>query len=384
MTLVTQAAGCQRSQFRNLNPRTRPCVACLRFTAILLLCLLPRFGSADEWSLRPADSAASANATQLLAELQQAAIDPSHKVWAGQNMGHSNRSLVAGYRRNVERLVQQTGRFPQVLGLDYGYDRVGVGYPEANQLLVDHWNRHGIVSISMHPRNPWRWSNVHDTTVGSVDVLLRKGTAANRRWTGTLDHVAKGISRLQDEDVVVLWRPLHEMNGTWFWWSGASRGKRVTPKEYRRIWRHMFHYFRDTHQLHNLLWVYAPSAVYGKPQRPVNDYYPGDCFVDVVGLDYYGDPASEVLRRGLDELSQLGNPVVIAEFGFNHEPSTVEDNRRLIHAVSHLAVKPVYVMYWHSWANRPVAIVDHRNAAELVPAAAARGTRSDDLPVPTP
>jgi mannan endo-1,4-beta-mannosidase len=47
----------------------------------------------------------------------------------------------------------------------------------------------------------------------------------------------------------------------------------------------MFYYFTNTKNLHNILWVYSPDQSRAEPSK----YYPGDSYVDIVGLDVYTD-----------------------------------------------------------------------------------------------
>src|SRR5690349_8829219 len=112
----------------------------------------------------------------------------------------------------------------------------------------------------------------------SSPSATRSSSLSHRRWLKELDRVAEGLEQLKKAGVVVLWRPFHEMNGDWFWWNGKD------PDTFIKLWRQMFDYFTTTKQLDNLLWVYSPN--HGKK---TTDYYPGDRYVDIVGLDAYTD-----------------------------------------------------------------------------------------------
>jgi mannan endo-1,4-beta-mannosidase len=59
------------------------------------------------------------------------------------------------------------------------------------------------------------------------------------------------LKQLADARVPVLWRPLHEIDGSWFWWTDAE-----TPENTAALWRLMFDYFVNERELHNLIWVY--------------------------------------------------------------------------------------------------------------------------------
>lgn len=129
-----------------------------------------------------------------------------------------------------------------------------------------------------------------------LETLLTPGHETHVRWMHELDILAAGLAELQDAGVAVLWRPFHEVNGDWFWWGGKK------PETFIRVWRHMFEYFTKTKGLNNLLWVYGPN--HGKHTA---EYYDGDAYVDIVGLDAYTDFVDPKHILGYPEVARLPN-----------------------------------------------------------------------------
>ena len=119
-----------------------------------------------------------------------------------------------------------------------------------------------------------------------------------------LDDIAAGLQQLRDAGVVVLWRPFHEMNGGWFWW-GAKK-----PDVFMQLWRQMFDYFTVQKKLNNLLWVYAANT-----GGRTTAFYPGDGYVDLVGVDAYADFVDAQHIQGVPELLRLPKPFGFTEFG---------------------------------------------------------------------
>ena len=72
-----------------------------------------------------------------------------------------------------------------------------------------------------------------------------------------------------------------------------------------------YDYLVEEKGLDNMLWCWSPDA--GQPDYLV--YYPGDTYVDVVGLDSYGPDLPERARKGYDELIALGKPFGFTEYG---------------------------------------------------------------------
>jgi beta-mannanase len=80
----------------------------------------------------------------------------------------------------------------------------------------------------------------------------------------------------------------HEMNGDWYPWSQGVNGN--TPAEYVAAWRHIVRIFREEGAT-NVQWIWSPNVIYDG-STPLSELYPGDNYVDWVGLDgYNGGPA---------------------------------------------------------------------------------------------
>ncbi len=290
------------------------------------------------------------------------------RVISGQNLGHANFEPRKTYQQNVGRLAAKTGRLPVILAVDYGYDAFPSGFTATNRLLEAHSRRRGLVSVSMHPPNPWHRSDSHDLRVHDLRRLLEGDQAAHRAWLATLDHVADGLAELRDAGVVVLWRPLHEMNGGWFWWGARQTdGRWVSRDEYFALWRHMHQYFTDQKGLDNLLWVYSAAVQYDEQQKAVDYFYPGDEFVDVLGLDWYSDDLRQLDAYGsYTKLAQLDKPLGLTEFGPLEARDGSFDNTRLLRTLDEHYPQIDFFVYWHSWPGARVALVDNRYATALV------------------
>lgn len=109
----------------------------------------------------------------------------------------------------------------------------------------------------------------------------------------------------------------HEMNGEWVPWSPGNNGN--TSADYVRAWRHIVDIFRQEGAT-NVLWVWAPDS-----GRPISSaIYPGDGYVDWVGLDGYNwgttqswsewKEIDEIFAPSYNTLTTLTNkPVMLAE-----------------------------------------------------------------------
>lgn len=87
-----------------------------------------------------------------------------------------------------------------------------------------------------------------------------------------VDVIAEELKRFKDAGIPILWRPFHESEGVWFWWSAKG------PEVARKLYKLMFDYYVNEKQLDNLLWVW---------NSPLKEGYPGDEYVDVISRDLY-------------------------------------------------------------------------------------------------
>ena len=78
-------------------------------------------------------------------------------------------------------------------------------------------------------------------------------------------------------------RPMHEMNGNWYHWSGD-------PDLYVRAWRHIVDIF-DEEGVDNVKWVWCVNCSDSKDENgkiyALEKYWPGPSYVDVLGIDGY-------------------------------------------------------------------------------------------------
>ncbi|MCK5708558.1 MAG: hypothetical protein KAI43_12990 [Candidatus Aureabacteria bacterium] len=78
----------------------------------------------------------------------------------------------------------------------------------------------------------------------------------------------------------------HEMDGNWYSWSGAKNNNE--PHQYVKMWRHVHDIF-DEAGAKNVIWAWTPmnTNVIHEEWNEFYHYYPGDEYVDWVGMDGY-------------------------------------------------------------------------------------------------
>lgn len=97
-----------------------------------------------------------------------------------------------------------------------------------------------------------------------------------------LDNMAGQLMSLKNKGVPVLWRPLHEASGDWFWWGASS------VRNYKWLWNLMYTRYTEYFELDNLIWVWN-----GQSEKTLVDK---NTF-DIASLDIYLDPEKEFGSR---------------------------------------------------------------------------------------
>ncbi|NOZ80532.1 MAG: hypothetical protein GXP63_02570, partial [DPANN group archaeon] len=296
-------------------------------------------GHDTAWWIESRSEEKSQETQNLLNYLEGLPSRPSDKVLSGQ-MGED----AYGPEQDVDNILAKSdGIKPALVGADYTFISKGgkVSVADVNNYLINYYAGGGLVTVSMHPDNPVTGGNRKDTTPVDIDELITDGTSTNLAYRQSLDEVAAGLQQLQDNGVSVLFRSLHEMNGGWFWWG------KIDPQDYKNLWIYTHDYLIYTKGLHNLIWIYSPNANSGNYLT----YYPGNDYVDIVGLDYYGSGQLPKLG-GYDDLLTTGKPFGISEFGFCSSSGsgcdTPRDSKIIIDGIRDNMPDTIY---WLNWAG---------------------------------
>ena len=226
-----------------------------------------------------------------------------HKIISGAMTLKSLATTTGREQNEIAWLYEKTGKKPALLGLDF-MDHAGaiqpdwINNPDIIKDAVNWKNNHGIVAFCWHWRDPSHKTYEFYTQKTDFDprTIFEPQSPEYAAMMRDMDIIAGYLKELQDNDVAVLWRPLHEASGGWFWW--GSQGAEACKK----IWQIMFDRFIKEHGLRNLIWVWTSEA-----NSNARNWYPGDEYVDIVGLDIYdeGNHGSQMLA--FEELKKLFN-----------------------------------------------------------------------------
>lgn len=247
----------------------------------------------------------------------------------GQGLGSGRKVFEeesdSSYEKLVDQLKTNTGKTPTIISTDYALDERydALDLAEVNATLELHWLKGGLVTISWSPMNPWL---DEDSTEPSDNVnlasLVDPNSAIFETWAEYLLEVGNALESLRNKGIVVLWRPLPEMNSDRFWWGTDAN---INPDDdedarlYLDVWNQMYNYLNGERNLNNLLWVYSPldlDSTAADADAPSSTWaYPGENWTDIVAPVVRTD---SLQIREYDALLELGHPFGVAQWG----PST--------------------------------------------------------------
>gem|GEM_PF-156876 len=155
------------------------------------------------------------------------------------------------------------------------------------------YSYNGLVTVSWHPENLVTGESCR-TGCAVSDIL--PGACRHKELCARLDIIADNLGNLTDvhgRSIPIIFRCWHEQNGDHFWW-GRSR---CTKEEFLRLFRFTVSYFRERRRVKNFLYSFSVSVMNGSFDSCL-DRYPGDEYVDVIGVNWFGD-------ESLDSRNQL-------------------------------------------------------------------------------
>jgi mannan endo-1,4-beta-mannosidase len=197
------------------------------------------------------------------------------------------------------------GDYAAVHGWDVGkegelHNLDSVLFSDVRKLIKRSYKRGGVNTISWHGDNPTSGGSTWDTT-RAVRHILPSGKDHDN-YVKRLDKVADFLNscKVGSSKIPIIFRPFHEHNGDWFWW-GKNH---CSEEEYIALWRFTVSYLRDKRNIHHVLYAFSPDASGMNTQPDSVNYlygYPGDEYVDILGLDNYRDVGIQWNTKPIEE-----------------------------------------------------------------------------------
>lgn len=263
-------------------------------------------------------------------------------------------------RSDVKSVV---GSHPAVIGVDFmGFsgnspEVVKQAKEQVRKTVTDAYDRGAVITAAWHFSNPvskggFYW--VDSLSLPAVKYIIPGGSAHHTykeilRGIGEWAHSVKGKNGTL---APVIFRPFHEFDGDWFWW-----GKGHTSREdFISLWRFTVSYLRDSLQVHNFIYAFSPDNKFNTRDEFL-ERYPGDEWVDMVGMDNYGDmgrdrydleTAARKLKIVSDYALEKGKLAAFTETGLESIPNTNWWTGTLSKVLKTPGLQLSYVLVWRN------------------------------------
>lgn len=317
----------------------------------------------EQSSVVLADSCATTATKALFQKLKASSAQ-------GYLVGHQD-ALAYGhdwYRDGESDFKQVCGDYPAVFGWELADLELGnelnidsIAFSDMRRYMVQIADMGGVNSVSWHINNIITGGNCWDVTSKAVVTsILAEGEIHDKyeSWLGIFADFVKSLKDSQGNDVPILFRPYHELSGSWFWWGRDL----CTPSEYKQLWRYTFDYLVNAKGVHNLIYVYSMASF--TTEEEFLERYPGDDVVDVLGFDSYqwGSASAEAK---IDYIQKTQSQVAVArkvaadrnkmwaltEMGFESVPDSVWFTTVVDPILANQDA--AYVLFWRNAFNKP-------------------------------
>jgi mannan endo-1,4-beta-mannosidase len=310
------------------------------------------------------DSKATAETKALYVNLGKLSRD--HTLFGHQHATEYGHGWYGDENRSDVKSV--VGSHPAVIGVDIsGFsgrppEEIRWSREQVRKNVIDTYNRGGVTTVAWHFSNPlskggFYW--VDSVSVPAVGHLIPGGDA-HAQYKEILKDIATWSASLKGADgkqVPVIFRPFHEFDGGWFWW-GAPH---CTKDEFVSLWRFTVSYLRDSMNVHNFIYAFSPDNKFTS-EAEFLERYPGDPWVDLVGMDNYGDMgrdryALDVAAMKLKIVSEYARKshklAAFTETGLESIPNPTWWTETLLKVMRQDDMRLCYVLVWRNDTKSP-------------------------------
>lgn len=235
----------------------------------------------------------------------------------------------------IAYIYKATGKLPALRSFDMnGLDRVSGDSKTISEAVNWFKNCNGIVSLMWHwsvPRDVtdlsqgYSYRKLYDNNDGttfSVNNAVTVGTDEYNYIISSIDGMAYQLKKFKELGIPIIWRPLHEASGGWFWWGSG------TSADYIKLWNIMYDRLTNYHKLDNLIWVWNGQS---------STWLPDLSTFDIAGYDNYS--TEDTLRydwyRTLNSCTD-GKMLALTEVGG-------------IPTVSNMISNNARWLFWNTW-----------------------------------
>jgi len=262
-----------------------------------------------------------------------------------------------------------TGSHPAVIGVDFSGlsgrpdNEIQYTKKQLQKTISDTYDRGGVITVSWHFNNPVSSTNFYwnDSTASPAVKYIIPGALYHDKYKQILHTIGDLANSTKGKDgrlVPMIFRPYHEFDGDWFWWGKAH----CTIDEFKSLWRFTVSYLKDSLHVHNFIYAFSPDNRFFTEEQYL-ERYPGDDWVDMVGVDNYGDFGRDGkydLETGYKKLKIVSDYAIktkklaaFTETGLESIPNSTWWTETLLKTLTRGDLKLSYVLVWRNDTRSP-------------------------------
>ena len=314
---------------------------------------------------KPIDIHATKETKALFKNLME--LSKKHTLFGHQHATEYGHGWAGDTNRSDVKSV--TGSHPAVIGIDFsGFsgrppEAIQKTKEEVRKTVIETYNRGGVITAAWHFVNPISKGGFYwvDSVSKPAVKFIIPGGEAHPAYKAILKEIGDWAHSVQGADgklVPVIFRPYHEFDGGWFWWGKPH----ATRDEFIALWRFTVSYLRDSLNVHNFLYAFSPDNKFNNEEEYL-ERYPGNEWVDMIGVDNYGDmgrdggynleAATRKLKIVSDFALKEGKLAAFTETGLESIPNTNWWNDVLLKIMKSNNLQLCYVLVWRNDMNSP-------------------------------
>ncbi len=314
-------------------------------------------------TIKPIDKKATKETKALYANLKK--LSEKHFLFGHQHATQYGHGWNGDDNRSDVKSV--TGSHPGVIGVDfsglYGSSEAAMEKQKLSLIkyISEAYNRGGVITAAWHFNNPVSKTNFYwnDTNAIAAVKNIIPGGSHHLKYKSILKNIAEVAKATKGADgklVPIIFRPFHEFDGDWFWW-GA---KHCTIDEFKTLWQFTITYLKDSLKVHNFIYAFSPDNKFLTEQKYL-ERYPGNDFVDLVGVDNYGDfgrggrydldAGYKKLKIVSDVALKNGKLAAFTETGLESIPDSTWWTDALLKTLLRSDLNLCYVLVWRNDAK---------------------------------
>jgi mannan endo-1,4-beta-mannosidase len=263
----------------------------------LLLILLSFTGCASEETTNPPVSKTILKMVDSNATLETKAL--YSQLWTiqtkGTMFGHHD-DLLYGTKWMAQPggsdIKDVCGDFPAVFSVDFAeiMDNRSSTTPlnlDRERVIKEAYARGEVIIANCHLNNPLTggdsWDNSNNTVAKQI---LIEGNTVNIKFKSWLDKLAYFVNNLKDNNgklIPIIFRPFHEHTQIWSWWGSSA----TTQQEFIGLWKYTIDYLKNQKNVHSLIYAISPQLDELGSKESLLYRWPGDDYVDFIGMDSY-------------------------------------------------------------------------------------------------